>query len=220
METTKTADAAAGTTTDAVETVSDGATADAAPENHAQTESSTSTKTTEKTEQAENSEPVQDAEDAEDTDADDEFAEDEGNGDTPAGRSAAVLPGAAAVVGAALGLVSLTGTWMGTVLSARRELVGQIGASSASPAEQINQIYAAPWHTVAAINGAFALVALIVAGVVLLAVRDSAPWARALAWGGLVLGVLGLLIAVGMYFDLFASLPTVPATTAPAGSGG
>lgn len=109
---------------------------------------------------------------------------------------------------------------MGTVLSARRELVGQIGASSATPAEQINQIYAAPWHTVAAVNGAFALVALIVAGVLLLAVRDSAPWVRALAWGGLVLGVLGLLIAVGMYFDLFASLPTVPAQTAPAAPSG
>ncbi|MFJ4843730.1 MULTISPECIES: hypothetical protein [unclassified Streptomyces] len=211
METIKTADAAAGTTTDAVETVSDGATTDAAAKNSAQTETSTSTST----EQAEKAEPV------ENTDADDEFAEDEGDGDTPAGRSAAVAPGAAAVVGAALGLASLTGTWMGTVLSARRELVGQIGASSASPAEQINQIYAAPWHTVAAINGAFALVALIVTGIVLLAVRDSAPWARALAWGGLVLGALGLLIAVGMYFDLFASLPTVPATpAAPAGAGG
>ncbi|MEU6344181.1 hypothetical protein ABZ883_24915 [Streptomyces sp. NPDC046977] len=211
METIKTADAAAGTTTDAVETVSDGATTDAATKNSAQTETSTSTST----EQAEKAEPV------ENTDADDEFAEDEGDGDTPAGRSSAVAPGAAAVVGAALGLASLTGTWMGTVLSARRELVGQIGASSASPAEQINQIYAAPWHTVAAINGAFALVALIVTGIVLLAVRDSAPWARALAWGGLVLGALGLLIAVGMYFDLFASLPTVPATpAAPAGSGG
>ncbi|MFD3455490.1 hypothetical protein ACFWVC_25370 [Streptomyces sp. NPDC058691] len=219
METTKTADAATDTTTDAVETVSD----DAA-EKHARTEDSTSTKSTKATE---NAAPVKDADaddadDAdEDTDADDELAEDEGNGDTPAARPAAILPGAAAVVGAALGLASLTGTWLGTVLSARRELVGQIGASSATPAEQINQIYAAPWHTVAAVNGAFALVALIVTGVLLLAVRDSAPWARALAWGGLVLGALGLLIAIGMYFDLFAALPTVPATPpAPATSGG
>ncbi|MDX3073094.1 hypothetical protein ACIP98_29820 [Streptomyces sp. NPDC088354] len=220
METIKTADAATDTTTDAVETVSD----DAAEKN-ARIENSTSTESTKATG---NAAPVEDAEDAEDaadaddedTDEDDGLAADEGNGDAPAARSSAVLPGAAAVVGAALGLVSLTGTWMGTVLSARRELVGQIGASSASPAEQINQIYAAPWHTVAAVNGGFALVALIVAGVVLLAVRDSAPWTRALAWGGLVLGVLGLLIAVGMYFDLFASLPTVPAATAPAGSGG
>ncbi|MGW3242198.1 hypothetical protein [Streptomyces sp. NPDC001070] len=131
---------------------------------------------------------------------------------------AVVLPGAAAVVGAALALASLTGTWLGTVLAERRQLIGQINASSGSAAQQIEQIYGAPWHTTAAVNGGCALVALVVVAAVLLAARGAAPWVRAVAWGGLALGVLGLFVAGGMWLDLLGGLPSVAAT--PASSGG
>ncbi|WP_431960713.1 hypothetical protein [Actinacidiphila sp. bgisy160] len=133
-------------------------------------------------------------------------------------RPAGVVPGAAAVVGAALGLASLTGTWLGTVLAERRQLVGQINASSGSAAQQIEQIYGAPWHTTAAVNGVCALACLVVLGAVLLAGRNAAPWVRGVAWGGLVLGVLGLFVAAGTWFDLFGGLPTV--AQAPVSSGG
>ncbi|MEU1619956.1 hypothetical protein ABZ479_21970 [Streptomyces sp. NPDC005722] len=130
----------------------------------------------------------------------------------------AVVPGAAAVVGAALGLASLTGTWLGTVLAERRQLVGQIHASSGTAAQQIEQIYGAPWHTTAVVNGVCALVALVVLGAVLLAGRNAAPWVRAVAWGGLALGVLGLFVAAGTWFDLFGGLPSV--AEAPVSTGG
>ncbi|MFI8179400.1 hypothetical protein ACIF70_02585 [Actinacidiphila glaucinigra] len=135
-----------------------------------------------------------------------------------ADASAGVVPGAAAVVGAALGLASLTGTWLGTVLAERRQLIGQINNSSGSPAQQIEQIYGAPWHTTAAVNGVCALAALVLLGAVLLAGRNAAPWVRAVAWGGLALGVLGLCVAAGTWFDLFGGLPTVAET--PVSSGG
>lgn len=139
--------------------------------------------------------------------------------DAPADTGpAGVVPGAAAVVGAALGLASLTGTWLGTVLAERRQLIGQIETSSGSAAQQIEQIYGAPWHTTAVVNGACALVALVVLGAVLLAARNAAPWVRAVAWGGLALGVLGLFVAGGMWFDLFGGLPAV--AEAPVSSGG
>ncbi|MDX2818037.1 hypothetical protein PV410_36815 [Streptomyces sp. PA03-5A] len=139
--------------------------------------------------------------------------------DTPdAPRPAGVVPGAAAVVGAALGLASLTGTWLGTVLAERRQLVGQINTSSGSAAQQIEQIYGGPWHTTAAVNGVCALIALVVLGAVLLAGRNAAPWVRAVAWGGLALGALGLCVALGTWFDLFGGLPSV--AEAPVSSGG
>lgn len=133
---------------------------------------------------------------------------------TPAG----VVPGAAAVVGAALGLASLTGTWLGTVLAERRQLTGQINTSSGTAAQQIEQIYGAPWHTTAAVNGICALTALVVLAAVLLAGRNAAPWVRAVAWGGLALGALGLFVAAGTWFDLFGGLPSV--AEAPVSSGG
>ncbi|SNS75544.1 hypothetical protein [Actinacidiphila glaucinigra] len=161
-------------------------------------------------------EPPQDTDESDESDDADE-PETTGTADAPAAH-AGVVPGAAAVVGAALGLASLTGTWLGTVLAERRQLIGQINTSSGSPAQQIEQIYGAPWHTTAAVNGVCALVALVLLGAVLLAGRNSAPWVRAVAWGGLALGVLGLFVAAGTWFDLFGGLPTVAET--PVSSGG
>ncbi|MDX6329784.1 MAG: hypothetical protein QOI83_2167 [Streptomycetaceae bacterium] len=136
--------------------------------------------------------------------------------DEPAAEATAttrtMLTGAAAVVAAALGLSSLTGTWVGTLMSDREQLIGQIASQSGSSAKQIADIYGTPWHTVALFNGMFALAAIIVAGVTLL-LRPSAPWAKAVAWGALALGVLGLLIAGVMYFDVFTHLPVVTTTS-------
>ncbi|MEU6961083.1 hypothetical protein [Streptomyces chrestomyceticus] len=119
-----------------------------------------------------------------------------------------VASGAGSVVAAGLGLASLTGTWAGTVLAERQTLLGQIKLQTGKATDQIGTVYGAPWHTHALVNAIFALLAVVVAGLVLL--RPRPTWMRAVAWGGLALGVLGLIVSAGMYFDLFASMPTLP----------
>ncbi|MCX5385845.1 hypothetical protein [Streptomyces sp. NBC_00083] len=165
------------------------------------------------------------ATDAPDTDApdaggpehlhDDEDALD-GELDAPAATRPGFGAGAAAVVAAALGAVSLSGTWMGKTLSERATLVGQIKTSqSGTAAQQIQEIYGNSWHTTALVNGVFALLALIVGAAVLARPAFGTPgraeqpvWVKAVALAGVVLGVVGLLISAGMYLDLFAALPS------------
>ncbi|WP_030654189.1 MULTISPECIES: hypothetical protein [Streptomyces] len=123
--------------------------------------------------------------------------------------------GAGAVVSAALGLVSLSGGWIGTVAAAREQLVGQLRtSSSASVAEQIKEVYGDAWHTTALWAGLFALAALIT-GVVVLARpafgtpgRPQAAWIKSVAWAGVSLGVIGLLLAVLKYSDALLGLPS------------
>ncbi|WNF29769.1 hypothetical protein RI138_24675 [Streptomyces sp. C11-1] len=130
--------------------------------------------------------------------------------------------GAAAVVSAALGVVALTGAWSGRVAAERETLMGQIQtAGGSSAAEQISAIYGDAWHTTALVNGVFAVLALLVGIFVLVRPAFGAPsdrpqpaWVRAVALAGIALGVLGVLISAGMYFDLFVSLPSAGA---PAG---
>ncbi|WP_030866337.1 hypothetical protein [Streptomyces sp. NRRL S-37] len=123
--------------------------------------------------------------------------------------------GAAAVVSAALGLVSLTGGWLGTVAAARETLMGQLEtAADAGVATQVKEVYGDAWHTSALWAGLFALTALIV-GVAVLA-RPAfgtpgrtvqAPWVKSVAWAGVSLGVIGLLLAVLKYTDVLLGLP-------------
>lgn len=138
-------------------------------------------------------------------------------GTAPAGGFAV---GAVAVVSAGLGLCSLMGTSLADMLRARKEIIGQIDAASGGGGDQINAFYSAPWHTAALLNGLFAVSAVVIGGV-LLAVHarrpDTGTWTKSVALGGVVLGALGLLVAGGMYFDLFAATPELPeAPSAPA----
>ncbi|MFE2974076.1 hypothetical protein [Streptomyces sp. NPDC059258] len=130
--------------------------------------------------------------------------------------------GAAAVVSAALGVVALTGAWTGRVVAERETLIGQIKTSGGgSPAQQISEIYGDAWHATALVNGVFAVLALLVGVFVLVRPAFGAPsekpqptWVRAVALAGVALGVLGVLISAGMYFDLFAALPSAGAPAA------
>ncbi|MFD5986605.1 hypothetical protein [Streptomyces cyaneofuscatus] len=123
--------------------------------------------------------------------------------------------GATAVVSAALGIVALTGAWSGRVAAERETLMGQIQtAGGSSAAQQISEIYGDAWHTTALVNGVFAVLALLVGAFVLArpafgtpATRPQPAWIRAVALAGIALGILGVLISAGMYFDLFLSLP-------------
>ncbi|MET7918790.1 hypothetical protein ABZU45_23370 [Streptomyces avermitilis] len=150
-------------------------------------------------------------------DESEEAAGDEVDGlreDTQEGPSG-VGQGAGAVVSAGLGLVSLTGSWVATVAAARETLVGQLGSSSsASVATQVKEVYGDAWATTALIGGLFALAALIVGVVVLARPAFGAPgkpqpaWIKSVAWGGVALGVIGLLLAVAKYTDIILGLPS------------
>ncbi|MFF8944794.1 hypothetical protein ACF1A5_21480 [Streptomyces sp. NPDC014864] len=142
-------------------------------------------------------------------------AEAEEGAGTEASGPSGVGQGAGAVVAAALGLVSLTGSWLGTVAGARAQLIGQLRtASSATVAKQIKAVYGDSWQATALWGGLFALLALIV-GVVVLARpafgapgRPQAVWIKSVAWAGVALGVLGLLLAVLKYTGVLLGLPT------------
>ncbi|MGW3124605.1 hypothetical protein ACWDBW_47235 [Streptomyces sp. NPDC001107] len=125
--------------------------------------------------------------------------------------------GAGAVVSAALGVVSLTGSWVGTVASARQQLVGQLHAQTAQSsdvAKLLNEGYGDAWKATAFWGGAFALLALVVGVVVLARPAFGAPgkpqpvWIKSVAWGGVALGVIGLLLAVLKYTDVLLGLPS------------
>ncbi|MFE1589490.1 hypothetical protein [Streptomyces sp. NPDC059402] len=134
--------------------------------------------------------------------------------DTEAGPTG-VGQGAGAVVSAGLGIVSLTGSWVGTVASARESLMGQLQTSSSSNVGTlIEKGYGNAWQATAMWGGVFALVALVV-GVVVLARpafgapgRPQAPWIKSVAWAGVALGVIGLLLAVLKYTDVLLGLPS------------
>lgn len=122
--------------------------------------------------------------------------------------------GGIALVSSGLGLSSLIGNPLSDMLRARQEIVGQIEAGAGGGGDQIEAFYGAPWHTTALINGIIALVAVVIGAVVLFAHArraDKRPWVTALAVGGVVLGLLGVLLAGGMYLDLFAAQPELPA---------
>ncbi|MFE6753415.1 hypothetical protein ACFVDQ_07420 [Streptomyces sp. NPDC057684] len=133
----------------------------------------------------------------------------------PGEDSSGAGQGAGAVVSAALGVVALSGSWVATVASARESLIGQLQTSqSASVAKQVSEVYGDSWHATALVGGIFALLALIVGAVVLARPAFGAPgkpqavWIKSVAWAGVSLGVLGLLLAVAKYTDILMALPS------------
>ncbi|MEU4999553.1 hypothetical protein [Streptomyces sp. NPDC021622] len=147
-------------------------------------------------------------------DADELDMADEADEAAPA-KSSGVFQGAAAVVSAALGVIGLSGGWLGTVAAARSNIVGQLETKqSASVADQIQALYGDSWQVTALIAGTFALAALVVGFVVLVRPafgapdQEQAPWIKSVAWAGVALGVIGLLLAIAKYSDLIYGLPS------------
>jgi hypothetical protein len=151
--------------------------------------------------------------DASEDDGDAELLEE--GGEVQEKEPSFVGQGAGAVVSAVLGFVSLSGSWIGTVASARQTLIGQLRTSSnASVATQVKEVYGDAWKTSALWAGLFALFALATAVVVLIRPAFGNPdkpqpaWIKSLAWGGVALGVVGLLLAVLKYSDAILGLPS------------
>lgn len=135
--------------------------------------------------------------------------------EVPAGGASTggFLAPAAALVGAGLGVSSLSGTALSDMLRSREEIIGQIASATGAGGDQVDVLYGAPWETAAIVNGVFALIAVLIgAGVLAVTARNAAtrPWIKAVALACVVVGVLGLFVAGGMYFDLFGSQPTLP----------
>ncbi|MGX2994348.1 hypothetical protein JNUCC64_08625 [Streptomyces sp. JNUCC 64] len=147
----------------------------------------------------------------------DEPGADDGTGPSGRGASQGVGAGAAAVVSAALAVVSLSGGWLGTVASARQSVIGQLEAagSGGDVARQVEIVYGDAWQAAALVGGLFALVALVIGAVVVARPAfgtpgpERAPWIASVAWAGVVLGAVGLLLAIAKYTDLLLGLPSV-----------
>ncbi|MFJ8824603.1 hypothetical protein ACIREE_22820 [Streptomyces sp. NPDC102467] len=154
--------------------------------------------------------------DADDDATDDDAAYEEllAKEEAAAARPAGAGQGAGAIVSVALGIVALSGSWLGTVASARESLIGQLNTTqTASVATQVSEVYGDSWHAAALVGGIFSLIALIIGAVVLVRPAFGAPgkaqaiWIKSTAWAGVSLAVLGLLLAVAKYSDLLLSLP-------------
>ncbi|WP_455356797.1 hypothetical protein [Streptomyces sp. SYSU K217416] len=148
------------------------------------------------------------------TDADAATDDDAGHGDDSAGARTGIGAGAAAVAGAGLGVASLTGTWVGRVAAERQTLIGQLETpQGADPGQTISALYGAAWDMTALVNGAFAVLALLVGVFVLVRPAFGTPrrtqpvWVRSFAWAAVALGALGLLIAGVMYSGALVGLP-------------
>ncbi|MEW1724757.1 hypothetical protein [Streptomyces sp. NPDC093109] len=189
--------------TDAPDLTKSAAGNDAKAEVKDQVEAENKAEVTEVTEVTE----VKDEDEADEDDVD-EDAEDAEEA-APANASSGLGSAASAVLAVCLGIVALTGTWTSRVLAERQGLVGQLKTGQSATAEQqIAAIYGDAWHVTAAVNGGVALVALIIGAIVLALPVGRTAWVRPFALAGAVLGFLGLLTAVAMYFDLFAAMPT------------
>ncbi|MET9849950.1 hypothetical protein ACFZC6_19360 [Streptomyces ossamyceticus] len=122
--------------------------------------------------------------------------------------------GAAGIVAVVLGLVSLTGSWVGTVAQARNQMFGQLEtAQNADVATMLQQYYGDSWNANALVSGIFALIAMLVGVAVLVrpAFGDpdqvQAPWIKSAAWAGVSVGFIGLVLAALKYSDILLGLP-------------
>ncbi|MER5934459.1 hypothetical protein [Streptomyces sp. NPDC002054] len=159
-------------------------------------------------EPAEAAEPV---EGADGLDAHDEEPELEPE---PEDRPTGVGAAAAALAGAGLSVIALTGSWVSRVLAERQTLVGQIESVNAASTEaKIDALYGDAWHLTALVNGCFSALALILGMLVLAGPSFGAPgrfnptWVRAVSWAAFALGALGVLLFGLMYFDVLTPLP-------------
>lgn len=139
--------------------------------------------------------------------ADSDIGEHDLDDEQPATGSTGLLSAAAGVVATGLGVVGLSGGWAGRVAAERQTLLGQIKTpQDATMADRISALYSDAWHTTALFNGMFALLAVVIGAAVL--TRPGKPsWVRAFGLAGAVLGGIGLLISIGMYFDLILPTP-------------
>jgi hypothetical protein len=131
--------------------------------------------------------------------------------------------GALGLVSAGLGLVSLTGMTLTGMLRDRAQINAQIQSSlGGSGGNPVQAAYNTPWQDTAIVNGAVGIVAAVLGAVVLIIAApriETRRWQQPVALAGVILGVIGIIIAVGMYTGAFAPAPHIPSAPAPAPGG-
>jgi hypothetical protein len=145
-----------------------------------------------------------------------EFDEADDDGDEPVGSG--FVSGAFGLTSLVLAIVSLTGGWLGTVYGARAEYVAELNTKQQSTQASLDAFHSS-WHGQAALGGIFAIAALlfgagVLASPALLLSGKTPAWARASALGGLILGLIGLLLAILAWFNILA-----PGLHAPSAAG-
>lgn len=146
-----------------------------------------------------------------------ELAEFDEDDETEEAVGSGFVSGAFGLTSLVLALVSLGGGWLGTVYGARAEYLVELKTSTQSAQASLNAFHSS-WHGQAAIAGIFAIAALLIGvGVLaspslLLSARTPA-WVRASALGGIILGLVGLLLAILTWFNVLAAGLTAPPAT-------
>jgi hypothetical protein len=142
-----------------------------------------------------------------------ELLELEDDEDTEEAVGTGVVAGAFGLASLALGIVSLGGNWLGNVFGNRAQYFAELHVKTATSQAQSTQqsldAFHSNWHAQAAVGGIFALAALLIGAFVLAAPSlllsgKSPAWARATAMSGIIIGTLGLLLAVLTWFNVLA----------------
>jgi hypothetical protein len=146
-----------------------------------------------------------------------EIDDDDSGGDRVRGVGA--VSGGFGLAGLALAVVSLTTNWTSGVVVSRGQYSEEVNApSSGLTVQQQLNMYANAWHT----QGLWALVfaaaaVLFGAGALLLPRilgRGGTPgWAKATATGAIIVGLVGVLLAVLTITGVFGGHLTVPGST-------
>jgi hypothetical protein len=144
----------------------------------------------------------------------DELTEFDEDDETEEAVGSGFVSGAFGITSLVLALVSLGGGWLGTVYSARAEYLIELKTTTQSAQASLNAFHSS-WHGQAAVAGIFAIAALLVgAGVIaspsLLLSGRTPTWVRATALGGIILGLIGLLLALLTWFNVLAAGLTAP----------
>ncbi len=128
------------------------------------------------------------------------------------------VSGAVGLASLVLGLASLGGGWLGSIYGARAEYMTELKTKTQSTQASLDAFHSS-WHAQAALGGIFSIAALLFgAGVLaapgLLLSGRTPAWARASALGGVIIGLIGLILALLTWFNIIA--PGLTAPPAPA----
>jgi hypothetical protein len=143
-----------------------------------------------------------------------ELAEFDEDDETEEAVGSGFVSGAFGITSLVLALVSLGGGWLGTVYGARSEYIVELNTKTQSAQASLNAFHSS-WHGQAAVAGIFAIAALLIGAGVLTApsllLSGRAPaWVRGSALAGIILGLVGLLLALLAWFDVLAAGLTAP----------
>ena len=133
-------------------------------------------------------------------------------------RGTGAVSGGFGFAGLALAVVSLTTNWTSGVVVSHAQYGAEMNApSSGLTAQQALNMYADGWHTQAWWALVFAAVAVLFGAGALLWPKirsgETPGWAKAAATGAIVVGLVGVILAVLTVAGVFAGHLTAPAST-------